>query len=211
MNYVYKLTEEISRWAFEVHVHRIDAWDIIFTNPTAGPWKRVEATDPNGLRGEVYRFPRDDERPDIVMVNDQLNVVLIFEAKDSLGKLTQGNQIPKSCSVVIEMARTLGELRDNQYWNNRWNYSFFNALLWGSEEKGSATNLISSTLKRYSDEMQKYSTNIDPNVIIGIESYKNSEGQILLSAHAIGEEPKVQSILESLHLSNSEKVDGNSN
>lgn len=210
MKYVYKLTEEISRWAFEVHVNRIEAWDIIFTNPTAGPWKRVEATAPNGLRGEVYRFPRDEERPDIVMVNDQLKIILIFEAKDSLGKLTQGNQVPKSCSVVIDMARTLGKLKANQYWNNRWSYSFFNGLLWGSEERESDMSRISSTLNRYSEQMQRYITNIDPSVIIGIESYKNSEGQILLSAYAIGEEHKVQPILESLHLSNSAKVDGNS-
>ena len=44
----FKLTEEFSRWAFEVQILKLIDWHIIFRNPTAGPWKRIESKDSKG-------------------------------------------------------------------------------------------------------------------------------------------------------------------
>jgi hypothetical protein len=46
MNYSYNLTEEICRWSFEVHIKKLESWWIAFTNPTAGPWKKIESAPP---------------------------------------------------------------------------------------------------------------------------------------------------------------------
>ena len=50
------ISEEIVRWSFEISVNRSDDWLIAFTNPTAGPWKRITAPDSDGKRGEIHRF-----------------------------------------------------------------------------------------------------------------------------------------------------------
>ena len=86
--YNFRLTEEISRWAFEIRCRESLDWYIAFTNPTAGPWKTIKGTDQFGKEGEVYRFELEQPRPDIILVNDKLRVIVIIEAKDSIEKLT---------------------------------------------------------------------------------------------------------------------------
>jgi hypothetical protein len=132
--YSYKLSEEIARWAFEVHLQRVDAWHIAFTNPTAGPWKRLMANDADGSPGEVHRFLREDDRPDLVLVNDALEVLVIFEAKDRLDRLLDADQVVKSCAVVKTLALTLRGLGANPYWGDRAGYTVVPGLLWGAME-----------------------------------------------------------------------------
>lgn len=90
MRNINRLNEEIARWAFEIIFKTNTSWHIAFTNPTAGPWKTIKSVSlQSGKEGEVYRFILEEDRPDIIMYNDSLRVVLIFEAKDSLEKLFQ--------------------------------------------------------------------------------------------------------------------------
>ena len=117
----FKLTEEFSRWAFEVQILKLQNWQIVFRNPTAGPWKRIESKDTKGRMGEVYRFGREEKRPDIIIVNDKLKTIIVFEAKDSLSKLSRKSQISKSAKVVLDMANLLAQI-DNPYWGYRNKY-----------------------------------------------------------------------------------------
>ena len=87
MRSINRLNEEIARWAFEILFKDLNDWVIAFTNPTAGPWKTIKASDINGEIGEVYRFALKENRPDIVMYNDDLQTVMIIEAKDNIDKL----------------------------------------------------------------------------------------------------------------------------
>jgi hypothetical protein len=131
--YTFRLTEEIGRWAFEVHLHALPDWYIAFTNPTAGPWKRLMARDEAGVEGEVHRFEREEDRPDLVLVNDRLSTLLIIEAKDSLGALVVPAQVTKSAEVVKTLAETLSLRAENAYWLTRSDYQVLPGLLWGAE------------------------------------------------------------------------------
>jgi hypothetical protein len=130
--YAYRLTEEIARWAFEVHLCRLPAWHVAFRNPTAGPWKRVMALDPAGVEGEVHRFLREDDRPDLVLVDDALEALVIVEAKGALPELLKAAQVRKSCEVVGKLAATLTALEENPFWGRRAKYVVVPGLLWGA-------------------------------------------------------------------------------
>jgi hypothetical protein len=130
--YAYRLTEEIARWAFEIHLRRVPAWHVAFRNPTAGPWKRVMALDPSGAEGEVHRFLREDDRPDLVLVNDTLEALVIVEAKGALPDLLKAAQVAKSCDVVEKLAATLMALEENRFWGRRATYAVVPGLLWGA-------------------------------------------------------------------------------
>lgn len=121
--YTYKLTEEIARWAFEVKCRQSADWYIAFTNPTAGPWKVIKCTDREGKLGEVYRFDLEETRPDIIIVNDKLEIVIIIEAKDSLNKLLAGDQAEKSVMVVANLFKTLSGLYKSPFWGHRTKYA----------------------------------------------------------------------------------------
>ena len=90
------VSEEIVRWAFEVSLHQSDDWKIAFTNPTAGPWKRVMALNAGGVSGEVHRFENDEKRPDLIIYSDKHRVVIIVEAKPDIGGLSTEEQIEKT-------------------------------------------------------------------------------------------------------------------
>lgn len=193
MKYTYKLTEEIARWAFEVHLKGLEDWDIVFTNPTAGPWKRIEAFSKTMEKGEVYRFDKDEKRPDIVVVNDKLKCILIFEAKDTLDKLITDKQIAKSIKVIIDMANILKNSTKNEFWSFRTKYKIYNALLWGSLEASSEIN-IKTAFELY--ETGIYS-GLGTSEMIGIESFKNGD-RITLKYHLHGETEDLFNILQSL-------------
>ena len=101
--YSYKLTEEISRWAFEVLLFESNQWVVAFSNPTAGPWKTIKSSDNNSIFGEVYRFDLEEKRPDLLIINDSLEIIIIIEAKDSVAKLTSSDQPKKSIEVAEDL------------------------------------------------------------------------------------------------------------
>lgn len=163
------LTEEMSRWAFEVKCKLSKTWDIVFTNPTAGPWKTIQSKDDEGNLGEVYRFGVDEERPDIIIVNDELKEIIIIEAKNSIDKLIQGTQIEKSVKVVGDISSTL-KTTNNKYWGQRKNYPIVLGILWGAENTVKSSDIL-SVFSQYREEIRKYSS-FDDTLLVGIQTKK---------------------------------------
>lgn len=172
--YNFNLTEEISRWAFEIVCQNNEDWFISFTNPTAGPWKTIKGLDSNGNEGEIYRFDLEEKRPDIIIVNDKLKTIIIFEAKDSIDKLIAESQVPKSVEVVVNLTDVLRRINDQKYWGSRKDYKILNGLLWGAEIKSSSIER-DSLFNSYYEEMKNYD-NINKDIIIGIETRKFQDG-----------------------------------
>ena len=131
INYTYNLNEEIARWTTEVYIKKNPKlkWWVAFTNPTAGPWKKVTVPSEEGTDIEIYRFVREEERPDLILVNDNLKVVLVVEAKDYVEKLIVGDQMTKSIRVIEEMTRVLNQ-SENLHWKNKKNYKIIPSFLW---------------------------------------------------------------------------------
>ena len=163
-----RLNEEISRWAFEIKIETSKDWKIIFTNPTAGPWKKIMCTDENNNVGEVYRFQLEEERPDIIMINDDLKMILIIEAKDSIEKLTQGTQANKTVEVTENMAKMLMENGHNRFWNERSQYKTYLGLLWGNDGLDGSSKIESLFKNHYS--LLVKNPHIEKELIIGIET-----------------------------------------
>ena len=195
MNYIYNLTEEICRWSFEVHTKKLNNWWIAFTNPTAGPWKKIEGFNKDNKKGEVFRYERDVPRPDIIIVNDKLKTIIIFEAKDNLAKLNVESQIEKTSKVIDDMNNILTNI-NNEFWNDRNSYDSFLGLLWGSEILSAEKNIL-NTFKKYSDCLKKIKTKIKDEKIIGIEVSKDKQN-ISLNFHADSNQVNSKKILDSL-------------
>lgn len=172
--YSFRLTEEISRWAFEIVCKESPDWYVAFTNPTAGPWKTIQGLDKNDKAGEVYRFELEETRPDIILVNDRLRLVIIMEAKDSIGKLTAQDQAEKSVKVVDALTTILKGCRRNPYWGRRADYPVITGLLWGAETPTSASSR-DETFDEYYSEMCSC-PQLDRRVIIGIETRRKGDG-----------------------------------
>lgn len=86
----YRLTEEVVRQAVEVIFRRDERWEIAFTNPTAGPWKKIRFGQYE--TGKELRFMKEEDRPDLILLNRTHRVLLVIEAKESIGKLLTANQ-----------------------------------------------------------------------------------------------------------------------
>lgn len=179
--YTFSLTEEIARWAFEVNFDATTPWKIAFTNPTAGPWKTIKAHDPeSGAVGEVYRFELEETRPDIILYNDTLKLVLIIEAKDSLEKLIVDGQPQKSVEVVANLSTILKNLSSNKFWGKRSEYKIATGILWGAEREYTATQYKALFSKYYTQ--MKMCNNLLHDYIIGIETKRHFDS---LSCSAI--------------------------
>ncbi len=121
------------RWAFEVSVHQSRAWKIAFTNPTAGPWKRVLGLGKDGRAGEVHRFEIDEKRPDLILFSDTFKTVLIIEAKTDFSGLADRTQIRKTTALFERLVPLLQSYKSNQYWGERADYHYQLGLLWGKQ------------------------------------------------------------------------------
>lgn len=172
--YEFRLTEEIARWAFEIICKESPDWYVAFTNPTAGPWKTIKGLDKSNKEGEVYRFELEETRPDIVLVNDNLKIVIIIEAKDSIEKLTSGDQAEKSVEVVDTLTTILKGCKSNPFWNNRASYPVITGLLWGAETPSSFQKR-SNTFDQYYKYMKSY-PQLNKELIIGIETQRKGDG-----------------------------------
>lgn len=172
--YKFRLTEEISRWAFEIKCKESPDWFVAFTNPTAGPWKTIKGTDESGKEGVVYRFGSKETRPDIVLVNDKLKIIIIIEAKDSIEKLTSGDQSEKSVKVVDTLATALKGHQSNPYWGVRSSYPVITGLLWGAETPTSSLERTNA-FNEYYENLKSY-PQLSRELIIGIETRRKEDG-----------------------------------
>ena len=186
-----RLNEEISRWAFEILFKQNKKWIIAFTNPTAGPWKTIKADSlSNGKNGEVYRFILEEDRPDIIMYNDELKAVIIFEAKDSLVKLTDKTQYKKSADVVIKLSKILYEKRNNEFWKGRENYKVILGLLWGANDEHEKIVDIYNLFDLYQSLVTK-EKRVFSNVVVGVETlYKNDSLKCYFYSKSYDEDSK---------------------
>ena len=180
-SYTYRLTEEIARWAFEVKLEQSNDWEIAFTNPTAGPWKLITAVNAEGLMGEVHRFARDEERPDLLLISDKYQMIIILEAKDSLPKLIKDKQIIKSAQVVISLSEILNMKKLHPFWGDRTDYTIVAGLLWGADTKSTETQRQKAfELFGIPFKNQK---NLCSSILIGIESHRDKNGGITCTGY----------------------------
>jgi hypothetical protein len=124
------MSEEIVRWGFEIQVHKSEDWYIAFTNPTAGPWKRLLAKSANGVLGEVHRFAVDEKRPDLVLVSDRYETVLIIEAKPTVAGLANQEQMSKTADLFLSLSGLLRSKSGNEFWGEKSEYCYQQGLLW---------------------------------------------------------------------------------
>lgn len=174
MRSINRLNEEIARWAFEVIFKTNTSWKIVFTNPTAGPWKTIKAPSKNNEQeGEVYRFALEEDRPDIIMFDDELETVIIIEAKDSLEKLLEREQARKSAAVVVKLAKILESKGDSPFWRGRENYKVVLGLLWGSTDCPESEAEKDRLYDHYHD-LVKDEDVVFSSVIVGVETLYSS-------------------------------------
>lgn len=170
MRTIKRLNEEVARWAFEIIHKNNTSWKIAFTNPTAGPWKTIKAPSKDtGTEGEVYRFGLEEDRPDIIMFNDELKTVVIIEAKDSLKKLLERKQAKKSADVVVNLANILKAKGTNTFWLGRENYKVVLGLLWGSTDYPE-DDVEKNRLYNYYHGLVKDKDVVFSDFIIGVET-----------------------------------------
>lgn len=172
VKYQYRINEEITRWTTEVYIRSNPNrnWYIAFTNPTAGPWKKITVKNDNGKSIEVYRFDREEKRPDLVLINDKAGIILIVEAKYDLDDLLNEAQMRKSVKVVVDMAEVLKNITVKE-WKTRNTYKIVASFLWYSSNP--VNSLAESKLvnKQYHENMTKRLTKETVNIII----YKKNE------------------------------------
>jgi hypothetical protein len=172
LKYQYRINEEITRWTTEVYIksNPNKNWYIAFTNPTAGPWKKITVKNEKSKSIEVYRFDREEKRPDLVLINDKKGVILIVEAKYDLGDLLNGEQMVKSVKVVVDMAEVLKNISVKE-WETRKKYKILTSFLWYSSNPVNALAESKLVNKKYHENITKGLSRETVNIII----YKKNE------------------------------------
>ena len=104
----YKLTESICDQVVVVST-KLKGWTEWFSNPTAGPWKRIGIPGVSSLAGTG--FEQLEKRPDLMLYHKSAKPkVLIIECKDKIDKLidsaNQNDQIKKTCQEVLPNMKT---------------------------------------------------------------------------------------------------------
>lgn len=165
INYSFNPNEEIARWTTEVYIktHQNLGWWIAFTNPTAGPWKKIVALSDKGTFIEIHRFIREGERPDLILVNDKLKVVVIVEAKDGFEKLYNNTQMNKSIRVIKEVTDILVSSK-NPVWASRLSYKVIPSFLWMITKPEEIAGQCKSIQSMF-DDLRKTSDNL-LNIVI---------------------------------------------
>jgi hypothetical protein len=177
------ISEEIVRWSFEISVNKSNDWFIAFTNPTAGPWKRITAPDINGKIGEIHRFEIDETRPDLILVNDKTRHVLIVEAKTTFNDLQKPAQLAKTSQLFESLTFKLRSMSNNIFWGSRSKYDYSLGLLWSSGDESESQ--ILKTCKDYLKNIDALTKDIIciqgyvENELLKSKVYKAISGEIL--------------------------------
>ncbi len=108
----FTLTESICDQAVVVKAVST-GWQEWFSNPTAGPWKRIGIPGISSLDGTG--FEKEETRPDLVLYHNQNEPkILILESKDNIGKLIDSSnnnaQLKKTCKVFSDISIKLEKL-----------------------------------------------------------------------------------------------------
>ena len=177
------INEEIVRWSFEISVNQSEDWFIAFTNPTAGPWKRITAPDSEGKVGEIHRFEIDETRPDLILVNDKVQQVLIIEAKTTFSDLQKPAQLAKTSQLFESLTIKLQNMSNNRFWGSRSKYDYSLGLLWASGDESKSQ--ILETCKNYLGNIKGLTKDIIciqayvQNELLKSKVYKAISGEIL--------------------------------
>ena len=154
-----------------------DKWWIAFTNPTAGPWKKILSKDAAGQLIEIYRFAKEEDRPDLVLVSDTRKEIIIIEAKDYAAKLVGTVQMTKSAQVIIDMEKVLKKI-DISAWVTRKDYKIIPGFLWYSASEDTTPDQVASVTTSFisiTDTLDPTAESKD-NQPINIVIHKTPEG-----------------------------------
>src|SRR3989344_3196171 len=117
MALAYTLNEEIVRQTLEVKftiLEQPEEWFICFSNPTAGPWKRILYLKKGGKEVKIGSYEKKEIRPDLIVVSKRHNILIIIEAKDYLTELLRNSQkIQKTFEKEIRKLSLLPILKDD--------------------------------------------------------------------------------------------------
>lgn len=190
----FRIGEEIARFAFEVNINQNALnWFIGFTNPSAGPWKKIHFRHVD-KRIEIGRYERDEKRPDIILFNEVDGICIIIEAKDDYRKLLTEDQLQKSVEVYKkEKDRIINS--SIRKWVVSKNVLFIFSLLW-------ASNDLKSEFKIVRDELFKMSSNNqrEPVLLIAVKMYNDNLscfGDVILNG---SNDDKLLNLMTSLNL-----------
>ena len=91
MTEIYEINEEIVRQAlevkFKINSKTIDEWFIAFSNPTAGPWKKIMFVTKDRKVVRIGGYEKEEKRPDLIVFSRTHRLLFIIEAKDYIQEL----------------------------------------------------------------------------------------------------------------------------
>ncbi|NQT06924.1 MAG: hypothetical protein HQ575_05220 [Candidatus Omnitrophica bacterium] len=147
----YKITEEIVRFAFEVYIGRFaKKWSILFTNPTAGPWKKI-VLNTGETSMEIGRYKREEKRPDLILFLKDPAICIVVEAKDAFNKINNEDQIEKSFSVFKKERKRIQEHSAFNTFINK-DIHFINSYLWYDTTAKNIDTLKNSYFRQHVNE-----------------------------------------------------------
>ncbi|MBW2972757.1 hypothetical protein KY346_00010 [Candidatus Woesearchaeota archaeon] len=92
---VYTINEEIVRQTlevkFSVNSKTKEEWFISFSNPTAGPWKKIMFITKDGKTVRIGGYEKEEKRPDLIVFSRTHKLLFIIEAKDYLPELLKNH------------------------------------------------------------------------------------------------------------------------
>jgi len=191
----YIISEEIVRFVLEVHIKQgAKDWSVAFTNPTAGPWKKI-ILNLAGDKLEVGRYEREEQRPDLIIFYAKYGVFIIIEAKDNFSKIYDATQIKKSIEVFLKEKKRLVNSKLLKKYTEKIKLKFVNGFLWFDTDANNAElfakhyskhakiddPLLIINITKHGDDLtclgKVYSTKDDPEIIASIkELYLNKLG-----------------------------------
>jgi len=108
----FTLTESLCDQAVLVRA-KSRGWKEWFSNPTAGPWKRIGVPGVSSLAGTG--FEKEETRPDLILFHNTTDpIILILETKDKIDKLldnaNKNAQLKKTSEVFVNIQSRLDAL-----------------------------------------------------------------------------------------------------
>ena len=117
MTEVYSINEEIVRQTlevkFQVNSSTKDEWFISFSNPTAGPWKKIMFVTKYKKVIRVGGYEKEEKRPDLIVFSRTHKLLFIIEAKDYLPELLKNyDKIEETFTKEFNKLSNLPNIKD---------------------------------------------------------------------------------------------------